>query len=359
MRKILKSFSTMFLAACCLLPQPAPAGLTPGTTTSNAFTFRGLNVSSGVSDETLSAAKRYGANVVRVTFSDAPLRSNSPPYALVPSSFRRLDHILDYCESIGLKVIIDPHTTPGTSSNFTTFPTDDFWTKGNFQDYLCNTWKELSDRYKNRSVVAGYDLLNEPCIGNAGFRWNDLVARLVRIIRRNGDYHYIVIETPVGFSGGRYVNRLQGINCLDLPADNQLVVSPHMYEPLPFTHQGVTDHPTGVRYPGMIGAVNWNKSHINEIMENSVLSFQSSHPGVPIWFGEFSASRLGGNDSDQYVGDVIDVMEKHNWAWNYHTFRGAAVWDAELPAGNPLPSGPRSSLAPRIQLLRHYFAQNN
>lgn len=330
---------------------------------SNWGPYRGFNATPLSTNQELQAAANYGANMVRISFGVKPIINKTPPYNINPSAIADLDRIINTCEDLGLKVVIDPHTTPGTADRYTTSPTDPFWHNVAWHQYLINLWYYLANRYKDRGpVIAGYDLLNEPAFASSNPKsdaadWNGLVAKLVRTIRSTGDRHWIIIETQVGFVGGHYVNRLEGINYLRLPSDNKLVVSPHMYMPQKFTLQGTGGNPIGPKYPGTINGTYYDRNQLNEEMQ-PVLTFQRSHPHVPIWFGEFSATLYGGRGSDTWVNDVITVMENHHWNWAYHDFRQTPWFDPEIPSGNPLHTGPRSGNTPRMQTLKYFFKRN-
>lgn len=82
------------------------------------------------------------------------------------TGFKLIDSCLDWCEEFGIYVFLDLHGAPGgqTGANIDDsvddlprlFIDSDSWHKG------IELWKQLATRYKDRWIVAGYDLLNEP-----------------------------------------------------------------------------------------------------------------------------------------------------------------------------------------------------
>ena len=128
-----------------------------------------------------------------------------------------------------------------------------------------------------------------------------------------------------------------------------------MYMPGAFTHQGVLPNmPVGKRYPGQFGVTYWDKAQLEKALQ-PVIDFQVRYK-VPIFIGEFSASRFSGSDGDQYVTDLIRVFEHYNWSWAYHDFRGSPVWDAELTTNSvSSESSQRDQNAPRMQILIKAF----
>ncbi len=327
--------------------------------------YRGVSVAANkISKADLIDLSRYKVNLIRLTFSSLPLVTKKAPYNFNEVAFMKLEEVLKICESLSIKVVIDPHTSPGFEKNTTTNANDEFWKDEKWQVYLVKLWQRIAHDYKSRgNVIAGYDLLNEPS-SPMGFPktveadWNLLVAKLVKVIRNEGDNHSIIIETSVGKnSEGKKLDRIDAISNLKLPDDRNLVVSPHMYQPHIFTHQGVEGQPKVANnlYPGVIDGENWDKNSL-EIKLKALKDFEIKNH-VPIYIGEFSASRNSGLSGNQYLKDLIQIFEKNNWSWTYHMFRAAPIWDAELSVTD-LNDTTRKSTTPRMQLLNSYFRKN-
>ena len=60
-------------------------------------------------------------------------------------------------------------------------------------------WRAIAERYHDRTIVAGYDLINEPLppIGKEGML-DELTEQIAAAIREVDPYHLIVVE------GGRF-----------------------------------------------------------------------------------------------------------------------------------------------------------
>ena len=102
-----------------------------------------------------------------------------------------------------------------------------------------------------------------------------------------------------------------------------MIYQVHMYVPGEFTHQGVYGSSTGVRYPGKIGATEWNKEQLRKVLQ-PVREFQLAY-NVHIYVGEFSAIRWAPGDSAyRYLKDCIELFEEYGWDWTYHAYR---EWD--------------------------------
>lgn len=326
--------------------------------------FRGINVNAiqfatPVNSNTLML-KATGADVIRLSFGYTPLINKTAPYKYNLTAFNYLENALNFCEANNIRVIIDPHTIPGTASNYTMDPTDPFWTEPVLQSYLYALWDTLAVITKDRgNVIYGLDLMNEPALPCCNTNiWNDMVATLTANIRNKGNQHPIIVEPFSYINGaGQYISRINSMPLLNLPDDNNLIVSPHFYVPNAFTHQGVSGNPSGYEYPGTINGVFYDKSVLDNRMQ-PIVNFQNAHDGIRILLGEFSASRIGGTYSNTYLSDVIDLLESYGWDWAYHEFRGSSIWDAEMPVGSNDPA-PRDTSQPRMKTLMQYFRLTN
>ncbi len=333
-------------------------------------TFRGFNVSMFIQKNDLKYLHEINVNVVRLILAEAPLMRKEPPYGYNEKTFARMDSLLDWCREYHIKVVLDPHNFPGTQSNFTTTFRDEFWTDYKWHQLIIKFWEDIAEKYKNNETIVGYDLLNEPAftlnsVDNGPGSWNELVAKLVKAIRNKGDHHTIIIETPAGRESlvkVTWMNRVTGIETIRLPKDDNLVVSPHFYEPLPFTRQGVgnTDR---FSFPGDVNGQHYDCDKLMEIAQ-SIVDFQKAHKNVPIYIGEFGASRFSGPDGDKYVSCLMEIFEKYHWSWTFHNFRernpkviGVGNWEAEA-SETDLHKREQVPNTPRMTMLQKYFKNN-
>ena len=139
--------------------------------------------------------KSFGFNVVRLPFDYRALQDDAAPAELRPGAFDQLDRVLKMAEDAGVYVILDMHGVPGGQSKQDHTGQSDqkeLWHDPAAQDRTVLLWKAIAERYKDRPVVAAYDLINEPY---ADFRENvqpELAALLPRIaeaVRSTGDHH--------------------------------------------------------------------------------------------------------------------------------------------------------------------------
>lgn len=119
-----------------------------------------------VRKEDIARMAELGYNSVRIPINARLFLEEKPGLHWVDEGFKLLDHCLAWCETYSLYAFIDLHGAPGgqTGSNIDD-STDDF--PRLFTDEDCfrkgiALWKKLAERYADRWVVGGYDLLNEP-----------------------------------------------------------------------------------------------------------------------------------------------------------------------------------------------------
>ncbi|MFZ5879228.1 MAG: cellulase family glycosylhydrolase, partial [Chloroflexota bacterium] len=189
--------------------------------------------------EDIEFAKGLGANVIRLGFHWR--------YFDTALGFDLLDDYLDWCEQAGVYVILDMHVVP---------PEDDIlegamWDDPAAQQQFLDLWESIATRYAGRTILAGYDLYNEPAPPDPD-QWWDLAERAVVVIRAVDTNHIIFMEEALG----------AGFTARLLP-DANVVYSFHEYEPFLVSHAGAdwvgdSPVPSDYSYPGQVlTELNW------------------------------------------------------------------------------------------------------
>lgn len=159
-----------------------------------------------ITREDIRLMAEQGYNSVRIPFNWRILMEDEPGMVWKEDGFRLIDRCLDWCEEFKIYAFLDLHGAPGgqTGANIDDsvddvprlFTDEDSWSKG------IALWRQLAERYKDRWIVGGYDLLNEPIkTPSAGQDFDYLVPQLVRFyeeavaaIREVDDKHLLSIE---------------------------------------------------------------------------------------------------------------------------------------------------------------------
>ena len=79
--------------------------------------------------------------------------------------YERIDSVVSWCKANGLYLILDMHDCPGgqTGDNI-----DDghgypwLFESEKSQQLFCDIWCEIANRYKEETIILGYELMNEP-----------------------------------------------------------------------------------------------------------------------------------------------------------------------------------------------------
>ena len=180
-----------------------------------------------------------GCKVIRVPLNYHHFESDLQPFVYHEKGFQEIDRVLNICEKYNLYVILDMHAAPGGQSSDwhcdNVMRTGLLWTTAEYRKRFVALWGELARRYNHRSVIAGYDILNEPMtnqhLGRVGFNptkyytheWtlmNTLYREVTEEIRKYDTNHIIFLE------GDWFSQRFNG---LDAPFDNNTAYSSHNY----------------------------------------------------------------------------------------------------------------------------------
>jgi len=138
------------------------------------------------------------------------------------SLWARIDWVIAQAEANDLYVIIDLHHYDEIHGDV-----------AGHRDRFLAIWNQIATRYQSASSKVLFELLNEP---NGQFSadpalLNDLIADGLDVIRGTNP------DRPVLVGPAQY-NSIFRLDDLQLPADDNLIVSVHYYEPFDFTHQG-------------------------------------------------------------------------------------------------------------------------
>ncbi len=308
------------------------------------------------SNDLVTLGRDWGANHVRwqLTWDGFP---HSPADdgdlaaydAWLTRVLNHMDSLLPVCRQVGLEVLMDLHTPPGGRG-----PASEcrIFQERRFQASFLGWWERMAKRYRDKPVIWGYDLVNEPVEGTVAeglLDWQALATETARRIRALDPKHAIIVE-PAPWGGPAALENLDPILV------SNVVYSVHMYEPMRFTHQGLYGNAPGVSYPGPIQGRTWDKPRLRQALQPA-LEFQKTF-GVSIYIGEFSAIRWAPDDSAcRYLKDIIDIFEENDWDWAYHAFREWNGWSVEH--GPDQNDNHRSPTPTRRQLLlQSWFSKN-
>ncbi len=265
----------------------------------------------------LDGIKRLGFNCIRLPFHYSLIEKR--PFQYSVEGVLYLDRLIRWVRARGMYVILDMHAVPGAQNQDWHSDSDGralFWSSPLFQKRAIALWEYLADRYKDEPAVAGFDLLNEAVLDDAGIL-NKYYQALIKAIRASDKQHIIFVE------GNRWA---QDIACLDDFKDDNLALSIHFYEPLELTFNFVMQ----TKYPLVSRLGRWDKAVMKKRLEGYRL--EADRRQRPLYCGEFGVNARGGvYEEDKWVKDVLSVFREFDIHWTYWTWK--AVKNYMFPDG--------------------------
>jgi endoglucanase len=254
--------------------------------------------------------KKAGFDFVRLNLQ--AFRHMDAQNRLEPQWLAKLDDVVRHAQAAGLGVIIDEHDFNPCSENVDVCRTK-----------LSAFWTQVAPRFASAPRNVAFELLNEPHDKLNGEPWNELFAQVLAIVRSTNPSRIVVV-------GPTHWNSLKDLPLLRLPADPNLLVTFHYYEPFHFTHQGATWAGEEVKH---LHGITWGTA-----LDRAVLRSDFDQVGAwsianhrPILLGEFGAYDKSGTPFDlrvAYIKAVREEAERHRFGWAYWQFEGDfVVWD--------------------------------
>ncbi|OAM91270.1 hypothetical protein AW736_04170, partial [Termitidicoccus mucosus] len=371
---------------------------------------RGANVGTWLTSGDLEVLRTWETKIVRAQLTGSAFTpiEEGVEWTFPSSGWTTLDNFLAAAKSKGLRVIIDFHNTKAIFPNsiYNTWSQETGAPGIANKNKLVSLWKSIATRYKDeRSVIAGYEILNEPNPDatqtkpngaeplDGADAWNAILEEVVAAIRAIDHYHNIVIE-PVGYANQAYLSRLKYFDPATTPG---IIYSIHFYSPHEFTEQGSTIEPkwtfgfdgvSGYYYPGVFNRLTnyapveytpmlLDKNYLAERLV-PVVDFQTAHPDARIFVGEFSSKRwapvnlLGQDSTWTFLRDCFDLFHytgaeevaHPHWDWAVHAFRlGGLEGYAGLENSNIKEEDRETAIrypdTNKIRLYNHYMHSSN
>ena len=146
--------------------------------------------------------KSFGMNVVRIPFWHRLLEDDAHPFQLKPDAWVYLDRAIGLAEAEGIYAILDLHGAPGSQNPWQHSGREnrnELWGSDENRRRTVWLWQQIARRYRGRTAVAGYDLLNEPYFaGEAELR--ELAFATYDAIRAADPDHIVILPAlPGGF----------------------------------------------------------------------------------------------------------------------------------------------------------------
>lgn len=265
-----------------------------------------------ISDGDFATVKAAGFNSVRI-----PVRW----YTGMSSKLSGVKEDVQLAIKAGLTVIINNHHNQ---------PVYDAANNGSFDSKLNDfksEWKQVAQAFESfpdDAIV--FEIFNEPHDPMSNAQVNKLMSAGYETIRS------ISKGKTIMFEGNGYAKFAQ-IQNLDLPADGNIIVSGHYYDPYSFTHQGHGDsYPCNANAKDGISNMAGN---FKSYADSAARYYPDVNGGsVPMNMGEFGVANKGQCSSisdskrEAWVDAVVAQAEKYDMSWQYWCFKNCGGFEA-------------------------------
>jgi len=255
-----------------------------------------------------------------------------PDGSLDESKIAPFVQALGWTKAHGLNAILDMHFLPGASFD----PGDEqagVFTDGKLQAKVADFWGRVARRFAGEGDYLRFELLNEP-IAKENQQLNRFNARMLAAVRESNPTRVVYI-TSNRWSAFRTVDDVE------VPADPNVAITLHFYEPMIFTHQRAPwtklppDMPA-IKFPGTMpdlttyvpkdhyafkpAGTTLTVAQMNEAFDQVAAWVAKNAAGREIHLGEFGVYRAADDESKRnYIQAIVANTERLGWGW--------AVWD--------------------------------
>lgn len=263
--------------------------------------------------------------------------------AIVP-----FERALRWTHERGLGAILDMHFLPGASFDPGKEESAVF-TDLELQARVAEFWGKVAQRFAGEGAYLRFELLNEP-VAAENEQLNPFNRRMLAAIRASNPTRVVYITSNRWSSVGT-------VGDVEVPADPNVAITLHFYEPIVFTHQraswlkfppDMAAVPFPGRVPDLAGVVaadsylmKWSQREIGpadiEGEFDNVAAWAAKHaPGREIHLGEFGVFIAADAASkSNYIAAVREAAERRGWGWAVWDYRGSFA--VRGPDGNPTP----------------------
>jgi aryl-phospho-beta-D-glucosidase BglC (GH1 family) len=247
--------------------------------------------------------KNLGFNAVRLALDGRWFEDIHQPSIYLESGFAWLDFVLSWAEQAGIYVILDMHAPIGGGNQgpeevheFWDEPTND---NNDYRSRLIALWQEITTRYKNRSVIAAFDVLNEPKPYYQE-QYEDWLNDLIPAIAAIDPDRLLIVE-----------NTFADDMTLIVRDESNVIHDYHFYDPWD-------------AYTNNLAAV-WAEGDLNlERIRADFSRLISAYQGKAVHIGEFGQeyATYVAKNAEAWLNDVKTVMDENGFHYSYFSYKG-------------------------------------
>jgi endoglucanase len=283
----------------------------------------------------------YGFDHVRLPIDEEQMFT--PELGKETEAFDLMDAALDWCDAAGLAVIVDLHIL---RSHHFLDADPPLYTDKREAERFAEIWRRLAAHLRGRdeSRVA-FELMNEPVAKNHD-DWNRVAMVALAAIRESQPTRTVVL-------GSNRWSHCDTFDALRVPADPNLILTFHFYNPMLLTHYRASWCDTK-RYEGPVSYPGWqvDPSTVDALPEpaqsvvrrhnrdygRDAMTRDLSKPlavrartNLPLYCGEFGCVDTAPLDARlRWYRDLVSVFDEHDIAWSNWDWKGSfGIVDAE------------------------------
>jgi len=224
------------------------------------------------------------------------------PYTINPAFFNRIQQVVDTARKYKLHIIVNMHHHEALFEN-----------PDAQKERFLSQWYQIADYFKNYPDTLLFEVMNEPHGNLTPEKWNTFFADALGEIRKTNPTRMVLMGTA-DYGG------LGGLSKLQVPNDDNVIVTVHYYNPFNFTHQGA-EWVDGA--DAWLGTKWYDIEPERETIQNefrAALDF-STNNNVPVNVGEFGAySKADIESRERWTTYLGRYLESENLSWAYWEF---------------------------------------
>ena len=240
---------------------------------------------------------------VPIRWEPADRSMTTAPYTIYPTFLNRIKQVVDTALKYKLHIIINMHHHDALFGNVS----------GQKARFL-SQWRQIGEFFQSYPDSLLFEVLNEPHSDFTAELWNQYFPEALAEIRTTNPDRVVLLGTAEW--GG-----LGGLSKLQVPDDENLILTIHYYNPFQFTHQGAEW--SGEQSQAWLGTKWLDTEADREAIQNEFKAakiFAEEH-NLPVHIGEFGAySKADLASRVRWTTYLSRWFEEQGFSWAYWEF---------------------------------------
>lgn len=176
----------------------------------------------------------WGMDHVRLPVDYPVIESTEKPGTINERGIVYIERCLEWCERVGLRLVLDLHKAPGYTFTNTLeagqMKPNTLFSDREMQRRFISIWEAVTHRFASQlDNTLAFELLNEIVLPDSR-PWNMLAQKTIDHIRRIDQNRLIII-------GGNNYNAVEELKNIEILSEKNILHTFHFYHPMVVTHQ--------------------------------------------------------------------------------------------------------------------------